>query len=518
MEIRSPTTNPGRAACPARGQRLAQEPQPAGRIAAPRVGAQVGPRVEELRGQVPVRGHDLHAVQAGGLQARRRRPEPVDDLRDQRAAHRPRHHVEALRGHRTRRPGHGQRPVGRVHDLPPAVEQLAEDRGPVAVDRLGQRREARDRLVLVRGQLGRGVARRRVDARNLDDDEPGSASRAGLLVRHQPVRDQPVHGHDGVMPGRHDPVADRRPADRGRLEQVGERRAPGSPRRLHLRRMARAPAGAQHRRAGRPAIVPGWDASALSAHWLGRIGYRDAWDLQKGLAMARAADRIGDQLLLLEHPAVLTLGRGADEFHVLAPPALLEARGIELLRVERGGEVTYHGPGQLVAYPIIKLADRGLLLRPLVRALEAALAEHLRGLRRAPAAPLRRGPSRASGRVDPEGAWPRKIGALGIRIERGTKLPRHRAERGRGSRGLRPDRPVRDARPGLDVHRPRGRPSRRAPVHGTRGRRRPRCSPGRLPPGSSAPLEGHLPPDADPVAERATLVHRLAAAAGPVPA
>ena len=110
----------------------------------------------------------------------------------------------------------------------------------------------------------------------------------------------------------------------------------------------------------------------LAVHWLGRIGYRDAWDLQKRLAAARAADRIGDQLLLLEHPAVLTMGRGADESHVLAPPALLEARGIELLRIERGGEVTYHGPGQLVAYPIVRLADRGLLLRPFVQALEAA--------------------------------------------------------------------------------------------------------------------------------------------------
>jgi lipoyl(octanoyl) transferase len=158
------------------------------------------------------------------------------------------------------------------------------------------------------------------------------------------------------------------------------------------------------------------DASALSAHWLGRIGYRDAWDLQKGLAMARAADRIGDQLLLLEHPAVLTLGRGADESHVLAPPALLEARGIELLRVERGGEVTYHGPGQLVAYPILRLADRGLLLRPLVQALEGALADACAAL--GVVAGRREGHPGCW--VDGDGPLPRKIGALGLRVERGV--------------------------------------------------------------------------------------------------
>ena len=72
---------------------------------------------------------------------------------------------------------------------------------------------------------------------------------------------------------------------------------------------------------------------------------------------------------------MLTLGRQADDAHVRAPAPLLLERGIEVLRVERGGEVTYHGPGQLVAYPIVHLADRGLFLREYVRALEAALAD-----------------------------------------------------------------------------------------------------------------------------------------------
>ena len=66
---------------------------------------------------------------------------------------------------------------------------------------------------------------------------------------------------------------------------------------------------------------------AIAARWLGRVAYRDAWDLQKRLAAARADGRIGDQLLLLEHPAVLTLGRQADEAHVLATAGRARARG-----------------------------------------------------------------------------------------------------------------------------------------------------------------------------------------------
>jgi lipoyl(octanoyl) transferase len=154
----------------------------------------------------------------------------------------------------------------------------------------------------------------------------------------------------------------------------------------------------------------------LEAHWLGRIPYREAWHLQKRLAAARASGAIPDQLLLLEHPAVLTLGRQADESHVLATPAELAARGIEVVRVERGGEVTYHGPGQLVAYPIIRLADRELLLRPLVRALEAALVATCA----ADGVIAARRDGHPGCWIDPDGPDPRKIGALGIRVERGT--------------------------------------------------------------------------------------------------
>jgi lipoyl(octanoyl) transferase len=155
---------------------------------------------------------------------------------------------------------------------------------------------------------------------------------------------------------------------------------------------------------------------ALEVSWLGRLDYREAWDVQKRLAAARADGDIGDRLLLLEHPAVLTLGRQADERHVLATPAELARRGIEVLRVERGGEVTYHGPGQLVAYPIIGLSRRGLLLRPLVRALEAAMVATCEAF----GVMAARRDGHPGCWCDPEGSSPRKIGALGIRVERGV--------------------------------------------------------------------------------------------------
>lgn len=165
------------------------------------------------------------------------------------------------------------------------------------------------------------------------------------------------------------------------------------------------------------AVLPATERDAVVAHWLGRIDYRDAWDLQRRLVNGRADDRIGDTLLLLEHPPVLTLGRQADERFVLASPRELRARGIEVIRVERGGEVTYHGPGQLVAYPIIRLGARGLLLRPLVRALEAAMIDTCAAL----------GVPDADRRDGHPGCWvgtaagaPRKIGALGLRVERGV--------------------------------------------------------------------------------------------------
>jgi lipoyl(octanoyl) transferase len=166
----------------------------------------------------------------------------------------------------------------------------------------------------------------------------------------------------------------------------------------------------------RPTLRARQDSDPIEACWLGRIAYRDAWALQKRLVDARVAGGVPDRLLLLEHDPVLTLGRNAEPGHVLATPRDLRRRGIEVVRVERGGEVTYHGPGQLVAYPILRLGDRGILVRPLVRALEEAMIQTCQVLG-----------VEATRRDGHPGCWViepgrplRKIGALGIRIERGV--------------------------------------------------------------------------------------------------
>lgn len=154
----------------------------------------------------------------------------------------------------------------------------------------------------------------------------------------------------------------------------------------------------------------------LRTEWLGRIDYRDAWAIQHERVAARQAGENPDTLLLLEHPAVLTLGRSGDRAHVLVSDEALARLGIELLPVERGGDVTYHGPGQLVAYPVIRLADSGLLLRPFVRALEAAMSDL--------AATYGVAAGRREGYpgcwVEPDSDHPRKLGALGLKVERGV--------------------------------------------------------------------------------------------------
>lgn len=104
-------------------------------------------------------------------------------------------------------------------------------------------------------------------------------------------------------------------------------------------------------------------AAALRAHpdepvtgvHAGVLPYRSGWDLQRDLVSRRAVGAIGDVLLTLEHPPVYTLGKRADETHILWDEDERARRGIGLHRVDRGGDVTYHGPGQLVAYPILRL-------------------------------------------------------------------------------------------------------------------------------------------------------------------
>jgi lipoyl(octanoyl) transferase len=108
---------------------------------------------------------------------------------------------------------------------------------------------------------------------------------------------------------------------------------------------------------------------------LGTVKYADALELQKQLVEERKADRIPDQLLLLEHPSVITLGVRSrdDRSHVLATPEALEQDGIELYETGRGGDVTFHGPGQLIGYPILDLRPDRLDVHRYVRDLEEVM-------------------------------------------------------------------------------------------------------------------------------------------------
>ena len=160
--------------------------------------------------------------------------------------------------------------------------------------------------------------------------------------------------------------------------------------------------------------------------YLGRIDYDAALHLQEELVELRRAGLIGNVLLLLEHPPVLTLGRNADRSNVLASDALLASRGVTLHSINRGGDVTYHGPGQLVGYPIFDLRslqnDAGGRLGPVdfVRRMEEALIRlcGVYGARAGRIAGLTGvwcGLAGEGGDAGPE----RKIGAIGIHVSRG---------------------------------------------------------------------------------------------------
>jgi lipoyl(octanoyl) transferase len=113
----------------------------------------------------------------------------------------------------------------------------------------------------------------------------------------------------------------------------------------------------------------------LQVRRLGLVPYADALDLQKALVEQRKADEIPDQLLFLEHPPVITVGvkSRSGRSHILDTPAGLAAQGIELFETGRGGDVTYHGPGQLVGYPILDLRPDRCDVHRYVRDLEEAL-------------------------------------------------------------------------------------------------------------------------------------------------
>ncbi|HJQ11801.1 MAG TPA: lipoyl(octanoyl) transferase LipB [Gemmatimonadaceae bacterium] len=111
---------------------------------------------------------------------------------------------------------------------------------------------------------------------------------------------------------------------------------------------------------------------------LGRLPYGEALELQRSIARDRISGAVPqDVLLLLEHPPVVTLGRGSKEKNLIASPDYLQSKGVELFEVERGGDVTFHGPGQLVGYPIIDLKRHREDLHWYLRKIEEALINTL---------------------------------------------------------------------------------------------------------------------------------------------
>lgn len=148
----------------------------------------------------------------------------------------------------------------------------------------------------------------------------------------------------------------------------------------------------------------------LEVHHLGTVPYAEALELQKALVVRRRAGEVPDQLLLLEHPHVITLGTAAHSNHILLDEAERRLLGIELYETGRGGDVTYHGPGQLVGYPILDLKPDRCDLHRYVRDLEEVLIRVLADF------------GVEAGRKEGlSGAWigAEKIAAIGVRVSSG---------------------------------------------------------------------------------------------------
>lgn len=156
-----------------------------------------------------------------------------------------------------------------------------------------------------------------------------------------------------------------------------------------------------------PSVTPNLHSPAVRR--VGALPYHEAWELQRDLAARRTSGRIPDTLLLLTHPPVITLGKGGTPAHLLGTPAELARQGIEFVETDRGGDITFHGPGQIVGYAIVDLAPRGrdlhLYLRDLEEVVIRALADSGIAGGRAPGM---------------TGVWvdDAKVAAIGVRVSR----------------------------------------------------------------------------------------------------
>jgi lipoate-protein ligase B len=146
----------------------------------------------------------------------------------------------------------------------------------------------------------------------------------------------------------------------------------------------------------------------VRTYWLGRVSYRQAWELQRSLVAAVRSGDQADSLLLLEHPHVFTIGRRGDGSTLRWSEAECARRGVELVWSDRGGDATYHGPGQLVGYPILDLARLGTDILRHIRDLERSLIAYLRVL----------GLSAEAGGEGLTGVWTggAKVAAIGVKL------------------------------------------------------------------------------------------------------
>ena len=171
------------------------------------------------------------------------------------------------------------------------------------------------------------------------------------------------------------------------------------------------------------AIEPPASRRHVKARWLGRVPYAEALALQEKLMAERIEGTAPDTLILLEHPPVITLGRGAKAVNVLATPEVRAELGVEFFETGRGGDVTYHAPGQLVGYPIVDLKPDRCDVRKYVRDLAAVMialagdfglgagvVDDMIGVWVDPSEPTRWG--------EPPSLGIRKLGAIGVRLSR----------------------------------------------------------------------------------------------------